>query len=91
MPMRVGELQLLLLQVVVSGLFAGLVYGLISMGLSLIWGVVGMVNFAHSDFMMISMYLTFWVFVKAAIDPLFAFPAIALVMFAIGALLCAQV
>lgn len=77
---------MLLIQVVLSGLFAGLVYGLISMGLSLIWGVMDMVNFAHSDFMMMSMYLTFWIFTKAALDPLLAVPVVAAIMFLVGAL-----
>lgn len=76
--------HVLLAQVILNGVFSGLVYGLISMGLSLIWGVMDMVNFAHSDFMMLSMYLAFLMFSGLGLDPLFALPIIALIMFLLG-------
>lgn len=75
---------MLLAQVILNGVFSGLVYGLISMGLSLIWGVMDMVNFAHSDFMMLSMYFAFLMFSRLGLDPLFALPIIALIMFLLG-------
>jgi len=74
----------LLLQVLLSGVFTGLVYGLVSLGLSVIWGVMDMVNFSHSDFMMISMYITYFAYSLLGIDPLFSLPIIALIMFIIG-------
>lgn len=74
----------MLLQVVLSGVFTGLVYGLVSLGLSVIWGVMDMVNFSHSDFMMISMYITYFAYSLLGIDPLFSLPIIALIMFIIG-------
>ena len=45
-----------LLQVVVSGLLLGAVYALFSSGLTLIWGMMNVVNFAHGDFVMLGMY-----------------------------------
>jgi branched-chain amino acid transport system permease protein len=73
-------------QVLVSGLFAGMVYGLISIGLSLIWGIMDMVNFAHSDFMMLAMYFTYLLFSKLGLDPLFSLPLVAAGMFCLGVL-----
>lgn len=39
-----------ILQAVVSGLLLGLIYSLVAVGLTLIWGVMDIVNFAHGDF-----------------------------------------
>jgi branched-chain amino acid transport system permease protein len=47
------------LQVVVGGLLLGAVYALFSSGLTLIWGMMNVVNFAHGDFVMAGMYLAF--------------------------------
>jgi branched-chain amino acid transport system permease protein len=74
----------MLLQVLATGVASGLVYGLVSMGLSLIWGILDMVNFAHSDFMMIAMYITYWSFAKASIDPLISLPFVAALLFVMG-------
>jgi branched-chain amino acid transport system permease protein len=59
-------------QVVVSGLLLGGVYALLSVGLSLIFGVVRVINFAHGDLMMLGMYLTFYLFGFYQIDPYLA-------------------
>jgi branched-chain amino acid transport system permease protein len=55
-------MSLTLLQVVVSGLLLGAVYALFSSGLTLIWGMMNVVNFAHGDFVMLGMYtaVTIW-------------------------------
>jgi branched-chain amino acid transport system permease protein len=52
-------LSLTLLQVIVSGLLVGAVYALFSSGLTLIWGMMNVINFAHGDFVMIGMYTAF--------------------------------
>jgi branched-chain amino acid transport system permease protein len=49
-------MSMTLLQVVVSGLLLGAVYALFSSGLTLIWGMMNVVNFAHGDFVMLGMY-----------------------------------
>jgi branched-chain amino acid transport system permease protein len=59
-------------QVIVSGLLLGGVYALLSVGLNLIFGVVRVINFAHGDFMMLGMYLTFYLFGFYHIDPYLA-------------------
>lgn len=60
------------LQVIVSGLLLGGVYAVFSVGLSLVFGVVRVINFAHGDLMMLGMYLTFYLYQIYKIDPYFA-------------------
>jgi branched-chain amino acid transport system permease protein len=60
------------IQVIVSGLLLGGVYALLSVGLSLVFGVVRVINFAHGDLMMLGMYLTFYLFQVYKIDPYLA-------------------
>jgi branched-chain amino acid transport system permease protein len=73
-------------QVVVDGLIVGLVFALVAMGLSLIYGVMNIVNFAHGEFMMIAMYLCFFMAVGLGLDPLVSAPIVGLAMFAFGIL-----
>ena len=74
-----------LMQVLASGLLMGLIYGMIAVGLSLIFGLMDVVNFAHGEFMMLAMYATFGCFVFFHIDPVLALPLVAAVMFIFGA------
>src|ERR1700742_1124616 len=64
----------------------GLLYGLIAVGLALIFGLMDGVNFAHGEFLMIAMYATFFLFAFFAIDPLLAAPLVAACLFVFGAL-----
>jgi len=57
-------------QAVVSGLLIGCIYALIAVGLALIWGVMDLVNFAHGHFLMAAMYIAFFAWSLAHIDPL---------------------
>lgn len=57
------------LQLFVSALFTGIIYSLMAIGLSVIFGVVRVINFAHGEFVMLAMYLTFWIFSFLGIDP----------------------
>jgi branched-chain amino acid transport system permease protein len=60
---------LALAQLVLSGLLIGGVYALISVGLTLIFGVMKIVNFAHGEFLMAAMYATYWLQVLLGWDP----------------------
>jgi len=73
-----------LAQVVVSGLLTGMIYALIAAGLSLIFGLMDVVNFAHGEFLMTAMYATFVLYITLSIDPLFLLPLVALFLFTIG-------
>jgi branched-chain amino acid transport system permease protein len=68
----------------VSGLLTGLVYGLMALGLSVIFGVVRVVNFAHGEMMTLAMYLAVVLFASFRLDPLLMMLPIAAVLFALG-------
>ncbi len=72
-------------QVLASGLLTGLIYALIAAGLSLIFGLMDVVNFAHGEFLMTAMYAMFGLVVAFAIDPLLLTPLVVAVMFVVGA------
>ncbi len=74
----------ILLQTVLSGLLVGLVYALVAVGLTLIFGVMDIVNFAHGEFLMLGMYASFWAYALLGLDPLFTLPFTALGLFAVG-------
>jgi branched-chain amino acid transport system permease protein len=68
----------------VSGILTGLVYGLSALGLSVIFGVVRIVNFAHGEMMVVGMYLALLAFRYLGLDPLLSLPLVAAVLFAAG-------
>jgi branched-chain amino acid transport system permease protein len=72
------------LNVTVAGILTGLVYGLMALGLSVIFGVVRVVNFAHGEMMSIAMYLTVLLFASLNLDPLVMLMPIAAVLFVFG-------
>ena len=76
----------IILQAILSGLMIGFIFSLVSAGLSLIWGVMDLVNFAHGDFLMLAMYFTYWAFALLGMDPLFFTPLNTLLLFIVGAL-----
>ena len=57
------------LQSIISGILIGGVYALIGIGLTIIFGVMRVINFAHGDIMMVGMYLTYNLFTLLGIDP----------------------
>jgi branched-chain amino acid transport system permease protein len=73
-----------LLQQLVNGLLIGCVYSLIAIGLTLIWGVMNIVNFAHGDFLMLGMFTAFWGYSLFHVDPLFSIPACGILLFVLG-------
>ena len=75
------------LNVAVGGILTGLVYGLMALGLSVIFGVVRVVNFAHGEMMTMAMYAAVTLFAAFHLDPLVMMIPIAATMFALGYLL----
>src|SRR6202049_4570878 len=73
--------------VVVQGLLTGLVYGLMALGLSVIFGIVRVVNFAHGELAVVAMYAAFVLFRDFGLDPVAAMLPIAAVFFGVGYLL----
>mgnify|MGYP002632495166 FL=1 len=79
------------LNVAIGGVLTGLVYGLMALGLSVIFGVVRVVNFAHGEVMTIAMYLAVTLFAVFRLDPLIMLLPIAAVLFIFGYALQAAV
>jgi branched-chain amino acid transport system permease protein len=75
----------ILTQAIVSGILMGAIYSLVSLGLTMIFGVVRIVNFAHGEFLMIGMYATYFLWARAGIDPLIAILITGPLLFLIGA------
>jgi len=69
---------------VVSGLLIGLVYGLSALGLSVIFGVIRIVNFAHGEIMVVGMFFALLMFRWLGLDPLLSVPLAAAAMFGFG-------
>lgn len=61
-------------QAAVSGVLIGAIYALVATGLTLIFGVMDIVNFAHGEFLMVAMYITFFSWLYLGLDPLLALP-----------------
>ncbi len=74
----------ILLQTVVSGLLMGFIFSLIAVGLNLIFGVMDIVNFAHGDYLMLSMYTAFWLYTLWGVDPLLSLPVCVVLLFIVG-------
>jgi Branched-chain amino acid ABC-type transport system, permease components len=69
------------LQALISGALIGAVYGLVAVGLNLIYGVVHVINFAHGEFLMLSMYIALLMNALMGTNPFFALPvAVPIVM-----------
>ncbi len=72
-------------QLLVSTVLLGGIYALIAVGLTLIFGVMRVVNFAHGEFLMLGMYLAFWAFALVHLDPYLLF-GVSLPLFFLGGL-----
>ncbi len=77
----------LIVNVLLGGLLTGLVYGLMALGLSVIYGVVRIVNFAHGELMALAMYATVIAFAALKVDPLWLLLPVAAGFFALGYLM----
>jgi branched-chain amino acid transport system permease protein len=77
-------MSMTLLQVVVSGLLLGAVYALFSSGLTLIWGMMNVVNFAHGDFVMLGMYTAVVVWTALGGGPWASVPVAAILIATLG-------
>ena len=75
---------MLLLQALFTGLLNGGIYSLVAVGLTLIFGVMRIINFAHGSFMMVGMYVSYWLFVLWGVDPYLSLIASASILFVVG-------
>src|ERR1700759_5627673 len=77
-------MSFVILQVIVGGLLLGAVYALFSSGLTLVWGMMNVVNFAHGDFVMLGMYVAYLVYALLGAGPLIGAPLAMLVLATVG-------
>jgi branched-chain amino acid transport system permease protein len=76
----------ILVQSLVSGLLLGLIYALVAVGLTIIFGVMDIVNFSHGEFLMFGMYSAFWCFALLHLDPMLSLPLTTVLLFMLGVL-----
>jgi branched-chain amino acid transport system permease protein len=76
----------ILVQAVADGLQMGVLYALVAVGLTIIWGLMEMINFAHGEFMMLGMFGAWGLSVALGWDPLVSMLPIAVVMYGAGVL-----
>lgn len=79
-----GVAVALLLQITANGLLLGGLYALLAVGLTLIFGVLRVVNFAHAEFMMLGMYGAYWLWARWGIDPYLAAIVVVPAVFVLG-------
>lgn len=78
---------LIVVQLIVNGLLMGGVYAVVAVGLTLIFGVMNVVNFAHGEFVMLGMVLTYLIHTFIGLDPGVSILLVIPVMFGVGALI----
>jgi len=71
-------------QIFINGILMGGIYALVSLGLTLIFGVMKIINFAHGEFLMLAMYATFWLFHLYGFDPYLSVIIVVPLMFIVG-------
>jgi len=72
-------------QVLVSGILVGGIYALVAVGLNIVFGVLRIINFAHGEYLMVSMYGAYWLW-RMGVDPYLAAFIVVPAMAALGAL-----
>lgn len=73
-----------LAQAIVNGLQMGFLYALVAVGLTIIWGLMEMINFAHGEFLMLGMFGAWGLSVAVGLDPLLAIVPLGLAMYGFG-------
>lgn len=78
---------MLLAQILLNGVLLGGLYGLMALGMALVWGVLNIVNLAHGAFVMLGGYCVYFIFTGLGVDPFAALPVAFLATFVLGYLL----
>jgi branched-chain amino acid transport system permease protein len=75
---------MLFAQLLVNGVLLGGLYGLMALGMALVWGVLNIVNLAHGALIMLGGYCVYYLFTLGHVDPFLALPIAMVVMFGVG-------
>src|SRR5512139_181166 len=75
---------MIVLDALLQGILMGLLFALVALGFTIIFGMMDIVNFAHGEFLMIGMYTTYWTSLLLHLDPLITLPASAIVGMLLG-------
>lgn len=75
---------MVLAQILLNGILLGGLYGLMALGMALVWGVLNIVNLAHGALIMLGGYVVYYLFTLGGIDPFLALPIAMVVMFCAG-------
>jgi branched-chain amino acid transport system permease protein len=81
---------MLLVQAIVNGLQMGFLYALVAVGLTIIWGLMEMINFAHGEFLMLGMIGAWWFSATFGLDPLLSIIPLGFILYALGVLVYTQ-
>lgn len=71
-------------QMIINGILIGGIYAVISVSLNIIFGVLKVINFAHGEFLMLSMYASYWLCILYGLNPYIALPLTTAIMFVFG-------
>ena len=74
----------MILQIIINGILKGGLYALMAIGMSLIWGVMDIINIAHGSFIMLGAFTTYWLFTLFGVDPFLSLVASMAVLFILG-------
>ena len=73
-----------MLEALLAGLFNGLIYAAVAVGLALIWSITDVINFAHGEFLMLAMYAAYWLYTLGHVDPTMSAPLVAVLLAFVG-------
>src|ERR687886_702073 len=74
-------------QHLINGLLAGCILALIGLGFSMVWGILNIINLAHSAFIMLAAFMTYYLWAGLGVDPFLTLPATVITLFLAGYLL----
>jgi len=74
----------MLLQIIINGVLKGGLYALMALGMSLIWGVMDIINIAHGAFIMLGAYCSYWFFSLLGVDPFISLFLSIFILFIVG-------
>jgi branched-chain amino acid transport system permease protein len=75
-----------IIETIISGILFGGIYALLSVGFSLTWGTMKLLNVSHAVFAVLGAFVSYWLFVKAGLDPILCLPLLVLVLFFVGSI-----